>query len=458
MRSTGMNSPIYVYKIALVASIGGFLFGYDLVIISGALLYLEEYFQLTASMKGFVVSSAILGAISGPLIGLWFADRIGRRKTMMVSALFFLISTIGCALAMTVWSLCFWRFLGGVGIGLAMMSSPIYIAELAPADQRGRLVNVNQLSNVIGINMAVIVSYFFSFDGNWRWMFGSQGVPVGILMAGLMLIPESPRWLVEKGRIKEALKVLTSINGQEKALEEIGEIEHSIKQEQGGFRELLNGWTRAALVAGVILMVLSQVNGVNMMLLYAPTILSEAGISVGSNAILSSIPVYLFIFVCTLAAFPLIRHFSRKGLLVFSVFFMGVGHVVMAAILYADLAPLFILLPMLLATGSFTLGLAPLSWVIVSEMFPNRVRGKAMGVVCFFLYLSSFLIAHFFPVMSEWFGRAYGSAAGMYLVFACICWLGVIFCWKMLPETKGVSLEKVSGLWIKHDGSGSSKS
>ncbi|GAA4437203.1 sugar porter family MFS transporter [Ravibacter arvi] len=440
----------YVYKIALVASVGGFLFGYDLVIISGALLFLEKHFHLTAAMKGFVVSSALLGAISGPLIGLWFADRIGRRKTMLVAALFFMVSTIGCALAVSVWDFCFWRFLGGIGIGLAMMSSPIYIAELAPADQRGRLVNVNQLSNVIGINMAVIVSYFLSFDGDWRWMFGSQGVPVLLLMVGLMLIPESPRWLVEKGRLDEALRILTRINGSRAAEIEFKEIEQAIAQEEGGFRDLFNGGNKRALIVGTILMVLSQVNGVNMMLLYAPTILAQAGISVGSSAILSSIPVYLFIFVCTLLAFPLIRKYPRKGLLNFSFFLMGAGHVAMAVILYLDMPPLSILFPMLLATGAFTLGLAPLSWVIVSEIFPNKIRGKAMGVVCFFLYASSFAIAQVFPVMSEWFENTYGNTAGMYLIFTAICWSGVVFSWRMLPETSGVRLEELDKVWNRH--------
>ncbi len=440
----------YVYRIALVASVGGFLFGYDLVIISGALLFLEEHFQLSSVMKGFVVSSAILGAISGPLIGFWFAGRLGRRKTMMLAAVFFMVSTIGCALVISVWDLCFWRFTGGIGVGLAMMSSPIYIAELAPADQRGRLVNVNQLSNVIGINMAVIVSYFLSFDGEWRLMFASQGVPVVFLMAGLLLIPESPRWLVEKGRLQQALNVLVRINGAPQGNTEIAEIQRSMKEEGGNYGELLKPGMRTALSVGIILMILSQVNGVNMMLLYAPTILLEAGISVGSSAILSSIPVYVFIFVCTLLAFPLIRYFSRRGLLIFSIVLMGVGHIVMAYVLHFNLPPLYILVPMLLATGAFTVGLAPLSWVIVSEMFPNHVRSKAMGVVCFFLYTSSFLIAQAFPVISEWFERGYGNASGMYLLFAVVCWSGVVFSWRMIPETKDLKLEEMGSVWKAH--------
>lgn len=441
------RSLFYIYKIALVASVGGFLFGYDLVIISGALLFIEDSFTLTAAMKGFVVSSAVLGAITGPVIGLWFADKIGRRKTMMLAAGFFMVSTIGCALTGTVSMLCFWRFLGGIGIGLAMMSSPIYIAELAPAHLRGRLVNVNQLSNVIGINLAVIVSYLFSFSGDWRWMFASQGAPVIFLIIGLLLIPESPRWLVEKARIKEALKVLERINGKEKAVLELNEIEEKLKEESGRFHELFQPGIKVALFIGIVLMVFSQINGVNMMLLYAPTILSEAGISIGSNAIMSSIPVYVFIFICTLVAFPLISRYSRRGLLITSVLFMALGHVIMAVVLQLNLPPLTILIPMLVGTGAFTLGFAPLSWVIVSEIFPNRIRSKALAIVCFFLYASSFIIAQIFPMLTKWFDSHFNSSSGLYWIFAAVCATCALFSWKMVPETKGLSLEEIGEFW-----------
>ena len=188
--SSERTRNFYIFKITLVASVGGFLFGYDLVIIAGALPYLSEYFQLSPAMKGFAVSSAILGCIAGPLFGLWFTERLGRRKTMMIASLCFMISAIGSAFAFSILDFSFWRFVGGIGIGLAMISSPIYIAELSPPEKRGSLVNVNQLSNVIGINLAVIAGYFFSFDGwGWRWMFGSAVIPTVFLLVGLLFIP-----------------------------------------------------------------------------------------------------------------------------------------------------------------------------------------------------------------------------------------------------------------------------
>lgn len=438
----------YIYSIVLVASIGGFLFGFDLVVIAGALPFLEIDFALTPALKGFAVSSAILGSLTGPLIGLWFTEQIGRKKTMMLSAAFFMISTIGTAFAMGIWDFALWRFMGGVGIGLAMMSSPIYIAELSPAAMRGVLVNVNQLSNVIGINLAVIVGYLFSFEGwGWRWMFAAQAVPVILLIAGLLMIPESPRWLAARNRIAEALKILTRINGSEIAAKELKEIQSEMQQETGAFSDLLQRGTRRALFIGIVLMIFSQVNGVNMMLLYAPTILAEAGITMGSNAILSSIPVYLLILITTIIAFSLIKRWGRRQLLISSMLCMALGHIVMALNLLLHWPPQLTIIPMLIGTGSFTLGLAPLSWVIVSEIFPNKVRGKALAVVCFFLYTASFVTAQFFPVITNWFTGQFGNAGHAYWIFTVICLAGAFFSWRMVPETKGLSLEKISEFW-----------
>jgi sugar porter (SP) family MFS transporter len=443
-------NSLYILKVTLVASAGGFLFGFDFVIISGALSFLDTHFHLSAAMKGLAVSSAVFGAILGPLSGVWFADWLGRKKTMMVAACFFMVSTIGSALAATIWGFVFWRFLGGVGVGLAMMTSPIYIAELAPPHLRGSLVNVNQLSNVIGINLAVIVSYLFSFDGwGWRWMFASQAVPVVLLILGLMLIPESPRWLAAKNRIAEALKILTKINGKENAANELIEIQNELQQESGKFSDLFLPGTKTALLIGTVLMIFSQINGINVTMLYAPTIMAEVGITVGSNAILSSIPIFILILICTIISFKLIDRFSRRGLLITSVLFMVLSHVIMAINLQQHWPPLFTLIPMLIGTGAFTIGFAPLSWIITSEIFPNKIRSKAMGVVCVFLYGASFLAVQLFPVLMEWFSLHFNNVAGIYWIFALICLACVLFSWKMVPETKGLSLEKISEFW--HD-------
>jgi sugar porter (SP) family MFS transporter len=438
----------YVAGVAFVASAGGFLFGYDLVIIAGALPFLTREFALSPALAGWATSSAILGAILGPLAGLWFAEAIGRRRTMMLSAFAFMASTIGCSIAPTIGQFALWRLVGGMGVGLAMISCPIYIAELSPAPLRGPLVNVNQLVGVIGINLAVLVSFLVAdYSGGWRLMFASQGVPVAFLILGLLVVPESPRWLAAKGKTVRALEVLRRINGPQRAQQELDEISRDVNASSSGLTEVFRPYCRKPLQVSIILMIFSQVNGVNMMLLYGPTILHDAGISFGSHAVLSALPNYLMILVCTLISFPLIHRYSRRGILIASTIGMGLSHLLMAAVLALHAPALSVLAPMMLAAGSFTLGLAPLSWIIVSEIFPNRVRSQALAIVCVFLFGSSFLTAQLFPMAMDWLRQTTGTSAGMYVVFAIICLSCAWFVWRMMPETKGLSLEQIGEFW-----------
>jgi sugar porter (SP) family MFS transporter len=438
----------YVAGVAFVASAGGFLFGYDLVIIAGALPFLKRDFALSPAMAGWATSSAILGAIIGPLLGLWFADAIGRRRTMMLSAIAFLASTIGCSVAATIGQFALWRFVGGMGVGLAMISCPIYIAELSPAHLRGPLVNVNQLVGVIGINLAVLVSYLVAeYGSGWRLMFASQGVPVACLIFGLLLVPESPRWLAAKGHNARALEVLKRISGIDRARQELDEILTDVNARPAGPSEVFQPYCRKPLQVSIILMIFSQVNGVNMMLLYGPTILNDAGISFGSNSVLSSVPNYLTILLATIISFPLIHRYSRRGLLIASTLGMGFSHLLMATLLAVHAPALSVLVPMMLGAGAFTLGLAPLSWIIVSEIFPNRVRSQALAIVCVFLFGSSFLTAQLFPMAMDWLRQTTGTSAAMYVVFATVCVSCSWFVWRVMPETKGLSLEEIGEFW-----------
>ena len=442
-------NKLYLYSVTLVISIGGFLFCYISSLTVGGLLYLTEYFQLTPAMKGFAVSSMKLGSIAGPIFGLWFADRFGRNRSMMIAAWCLLISAIGSALAITIWDFAFWRCLGGAGVGLIMVASPIYIAELAPTHMRSKLVNINQMSIVTGINVAVFACYFLSFGGHWRWMFATTAAPALILMIGLMIIPKSPRWLATKNRSQEALDILTKINGEEKAETELNEIKQSLNQEAGHFKDLLKPGIRLALTIGVILMIFSQINGVNMMLQYGPTILVEAGIGLPSNAILTALPNYVLIFICTIVSFWLVAKFSRRGLLISTVACMAFAQLLMGIIQYLNLPTLAALIPMLIGAGSFTLGFAPLSWIITSEIFPNRIRGKAMAVVGVFLHGSSYVCMQVFPILTHYFSIHFGNPAGVYWIFCGICTACVLFAWRMVPETKKLSLEEIGNFWLK---------
>lgn len=450
---------VYVLGVAFVASAGGFLFGYDLALIAGALPFLSREFGLSAAMSGWAAGSATIGAIIGPLLGLWFADAIGRRRTMMASAMLFLGSTIGCSIATSIGQFAMWRLVGGMGVGLAMISCPIYIAELSPPHLRGTLVNVNQLVGVIGINLAVLAGYLVSeYGGGWRLMFASQGVPVAFLIIGLMMVPESPRWLAAKGYTDRALDVLKRINGIDRAKQELEAIVRDVQaSSSAGTAEVFKAYCRKPLQVSIIMMIFSQINGVNMILLYGPTILNDAGISFGSNAILSSLPTYATIFVATLISFPLINRYSRRGLLIASVLGMAFSHLLMATLLALHAPALTVLIPMMLGAGTFTVGLAPLSWIIVSEIFPNRVRSPALAVVCVFLFGSSSITVQLFPMAMEWLRRTTGTPAAMYVFFASVCVACAVFTWRMMPETKGVSLEAIGEFWRARAAGGVSK-
>lgn len=446
MQNTGGQkaNKFYISKVTLVASIGGFLFGYDISVISGALPLLILDFHLSPVLQGLVVGGAALGAVIGPIIGLWFSERLGRRKTMFIAAICFIASAVGSAFAITIWDLIFWRFVTGAGVGLAMMTSPIYIAELSPKETRGALVNVNQLTNVIGINLAIVAGYLFSFEGwGWRWIFGSEIIPAILLAVGLFFVPESPRWLAGQQRIKEALKILTVINGRNKAEDELKQIQVDLGKRKGSFAELWQSGVKAILIIAILVMIFSHTNGVNIMLSYGPTILASVGFSTGTEAILASMPLYFFILLCTVISFWLIKRFSRRGLLISSVFFMAVGHVIMAVNLQQQWPPIYTLIPMLIGVGAFTLGFAPLSWIIVSEILPNRARGQAMAVVCSFSFLSSFVTAQVFPILTHWFNTELGNAGGVYWIFCGICILCMVFSWRWVPETKDMSLEEI---------------
>ena len=447
----GKEGDWYVYAISLVAALGGFLFGFDLSIISGAIIFLAEQFHLTAAAKGFAVSSAILGCIVGPLLSLWLADAIGRKKTLALASLFFLISAIGSALSIGLIDFVIWRWLGGVGVGLAATTAPMYIAEISPPRLRGRLVTVNQLAIVSGINISVIVSYVLSFGGHWRWMFASAVVPILALMGGLFFVPRSPRWLASKGKKEEALAVLTKVNGRGRAEVELEEINEELGKESGGFGELVQPGMRLALIIGIVIMIFSQVNGVNMMILYAPTILMEAGIGSASKAILNTLYVNFLILLCTVVAFWLVSHFGRRRILLIGVTGMALGHIFMSLAFGLKLPPVFMMTAMFVGTGSFTLSLAPLSWVIISEIFPNRIRGKAMSVVCCCLYSSSFICAEIFPLITAKFDGRFGNPGGAYLIFFAICSACVLFVWRMVPETKDLTLEEISNFWLRHE-------
>jgi len=449
MDAAGRTGVCYGYAVALVASVGGFIFGYDLSLMSGAILFLEKEFLLTPAWRGLVMGSAILGCPVGPLLGVWMADAIGRKRTLMVAAVLFMVSSLGCAWAPGVMWLVVWRFVGGLGVGLASTVSPMYIAEVAPARLRGRLVVVNQLAIVVGLTMSVVVAYVLSFGGHWRWMFATQAMPVVCLMVGLVFMPNSPRWLAAVGRAAEALKVLARISGRARAMRELEDIQTELGEEKGGLLELGRPGIRLALAIGITLMVFSQINGVNMILLYTPTLFVEAGVTEAPDAILNSVYIDLWITVCTVTAFWLTRTFGRRPILICGTIGMALGHFLMFLNFTFGLPPWFTLVAMAVPTGAFTLTLAPLSWVVLSEIFPNRVRGKAMSMATCAMFASSYATATWFPRVMEWFKDGFGHPGGTFLIFLGICLACSLFVWLAIPETKDKTLEDISRIWLR---------
>ena len=451
---SGPASVRYLYLITLVAAVGGFLFGYDLSLISGAIIFLKAEWHLAPFWMGVVISSAILGCPVGPLAGISLADKFGRRRTLIFSAFLFVLSTAGSALAAGLTQFIIWRFVGGMGVGLASTVSPMYIAEVAPAKLRGRLVIINQLAIVIGLSLSVFVTYLLSHGGHWRWMFATQGVPTLLLMLGLFLVPESPRWLAAAGRKAQALDVLTRINGRTQAEKELQEIQDELGEESGGFSELWRPGIRMAVLIGIALMVFSQINGVNMILIYTPTLFMEAGLTSAPDAILNSVIIDVWISICTVIAFWLTKQFGRRPILIAGTLGMACGHLLMFLNFAYKLPTALTLVAMFVPTGAFTLTLAPLSWVVLSELYPNRVRGKAMSLAVGLMFLASYITANLFPWVLDQFKTAFGHPGGTFLIFMGICLACSLFVWWKLPETKDKTLEEIGRFWLHLDQKG----
>jgi sugar porter (SP) family MFS transporter len=442
-------SLLYLYMIVLVAAVGGFLFGYEIQLISGAIIFLKEAFSLDPTSEGEVMGSAILGCSFGPIAGLWLADRFGRRRTLIVSSFVFLASAVGCALAGTQTQFIVWRFVSGMAIGLAATVSPMYIAEVAPARLRGRLVLVNQLAIVVGGTLSAVVAYLLADGGHWRWMFASQAVPVFGLMVGLAFVPESPRWLAMVGRTDGALRVLAKINGPAQAEADLNDIRTELGDEQGNFSELFQPGVRVSLLIGILLMVFSQICGATIIHMYAPTMFLESGLTQQADAIQNNIYICLWATLCTAVSFLVVRTFDRRPIIIYGSILMAVGHLLLCLCFMYALPPLVTLAAMMLPSAAFTLTLAPLSWVVLSEIFPNRVRGKAMSLATITMFAASYVAVKEFPPVMDWFIKQYGHPGGAFLIFLGVCLACALFVWRMLPETKDKTLEEIGEFWLK---------
>lgn len=439
-----LTKSTYLYFICSVATIGGLMFGFDIAIISGAVPFIQPYFGWDELQLGWGVSSLLVGAIIGAFGSGVLTDKYGRKKILIVVALFFAFSCAATAVATSSIFFILARLTGGLAVGAASVLSPMYVAEVAPARNRGTLVSIYQLTIVLGIIISYTINYsLHDVENNWRWMFASGVIPSVLFFIGLFFIPESPRWLYKAGHKSEALVVLTRIGGVEMAKSEILEIAESFKTNttSSTIAELFRPSSRKVVAVGFVLAVLVQISGINTIVDYAPKILLSAGVEI-KNALLQTSLIGLINGLFTLIAIFLIDKVGRRMLYLVGSVGMTVTLVMLALSFYLGLSGIFVLICILLFIAFFASCIGPAFWTLVSEMFPNRIRGKAIAFASFTQWFLNFLVILLFPH----FLASIGGAA-TFLFLALMSFVQWLFCYLYLPETKGKSLEEIEQLW-----------
>ena len=448
----------FVYFICIVSAMGGLLFGYDWVVIGGAKPFYELYFGITdsASQQGLAMTVALLGCLIGAMVCGWLADRIGRKKLLIGSALVFLFSSIATGAMSTFNSFLIARFFGGIGIGIASGLSPMYIAEVAPSHIRGKLVSLNQMTIVLGILAAQITNWLIadpipaeftsadiaaSWNGQmaWRWMFWAAAVPSVAFLVLAFFIPESPRWLVLKARNAEASSVLSRIGGMEYAQAELAAVAaaNQADAQQGGLRMLFSKPMHKVLIIGIVIAVFQQWCGTNVIFNYAQEIFQSAGYAVGDvlfNIVITGVANVLF----TILAIYTIDKLGRKALMI-----MGAGglcgiYAILGVCYYFHVTGIGMVILVVAAIACYAMTLGPCTWVLLAEIFPNRVRAIAVATSTFALWVGSATLTYTFPLLNNALG-SYGT----FWIYSAVCLAGLLFCIFMLPETKGKSLEQL---------------
>jgi sugar porter (SP) family MFS transporter len=448
----------YVWLISVVAAMGGLLFGWDWVVIGGAKPFFQRYFELTTeSQIGWANSCALIGCLVGALAAGALSDNFGRKKLLILAAFLFAVTSLGNALANNFSIFIAWRILGGTAIGLASSLSPMYIAEIAPAQVRGKLVAINQLTVVIGILLAQYINWhlvrnlpagasddfirnsWFGQQG-WRWMFGLTAAPALIFFLGMFMVPESPRWLTKYGKTDNARRILTKIGGNSYADAALSDIKSTIATEQvqsAGIKELFAPGMRKVLVLGIVLAVFQQWCGINVIFNYAEEIFRAAGYDI--STVLKNIAWTGSVnLACTFVALGVVDRGGRRPLMLSGSAALALIYLALGFCYSGGVKGLPMLLLVLAAIGCYAMSLAPITWVVISEIFPNRIRGAAMSVAVSALWIACFLLTYTFPILN----KRLGSAATFWL-YAAICLAGFVFIKFKLPETRGKTLEQI---------------
>jgi sugar porter (SP) family MFS transporter len=444
--TTKTEAKRFVYLATAISALGGMLFGYDIGVISGAILFIKKEFSLSPGMEEIVVSSVLLGSLIGAVAGGVLADRLGRRRLLIVTAIVFGLGAIGAALAPGTASLIAARVIAGAAIGIASFVAPLYISEIAPVAIRGKLVSINQVALTSGIVISYCIDYAFAGTQAWRWMFAMAVIPAAAFGFGLLFIPDSPRWLAGRGRTDQARTVLKRIRAPEQVEGELNQIQQSVGKQKGNWSELLSPFLRPAMIVGVGLAIAQQITGINTVIYYAPTIFKFAGLSSASVAILASVGVGVVNVVFTLVAMQLIDRVGRRPLLLASLAGMALGLTVLG--LAFSLPQLsgslgwIAVASLMVYVGSFAVGLGPVFWLILSEIYPLRIRGRAMSVGTVANWSANLIVALSFLTLTQVLGKAF--TFWLYGVVTIGAWLFAFF---LVPETKGKTLEEIEAHW-----------
>jgi sugar porter (SP) family MFS transporter len=451
--SGASRSTRFAFVVAFVASVGGFLFGYDLAIVCGANLYLKEVFHLSQAAFGFATGSAALGCILGPFLGAWMCDAIGRNRTMMLACALLGIGSIFTAIPNDIVTFNVFRIIGGIGVGLCSVASPMYISETSPPRLRGGFGIMYQLAIVIGSVTAPFVSYVIlklaPASVCWRWMFASELLPVAVFLVLLFFLPQSPRWLAGRGRMEEAFAALARVGGADFARKELAQIQAGLQEETGRFSELFAPGMRYALVIGLLLAFFNNWTGWSVMGGYIPMLFEASGMQDRAVAFLQFAVTYGFMGLVTLVACWTVDRVGRRPLWLIASGLMILVTILTGMVFHFHLTGWPVLVVIILCTVPHGLALGPLPWLMMSEIFPTRLRGRAVSLTTAFLWVTIYSGAQLFPLMADYSQQKLGSVAGAFWLFSAVCVFALLFGWKMLPETKGRTLEEIAASWRK---------
>ena len=436
------GSSRYVYLPAAVAAIGGLLFGFDTAVINGAIVFLKSQFGLSEAQTEIAASSLLLGCVVGASVAAFTSDRFGRKRVLLAAAALFTVSSLGSALPRDLVQFVIARVIGGLAIGIASTLSPLYIAEISPAKSRGLMVSLNQLAIVIGILLSYSVNYLLTGTGpsNWRWMFASAAVPSLCFLIALLFISESPRWLVQKGRERDAEHFLAQMVGSDAAREEIDDIRAAIAEESGN---LLDPAFRKPLVVAILIALFSQFTGINTIIYYGSLVfLEHVPHQTATTALWANVVIGAINFIATILGMSLIDRAGRKPLLMSAFVGMALSLVGVSAAIHFQAAAIMVLIFVLTYVACFAVGVGTGTWVVMSEICPTRIRGRAMSVATIFLWCGTLLVTLTFLSLVKAF-----TAPGTFLMYALVSIAAFVFVLRFVPETKGRTLEEIDKWW-----------